>query len=389
MSQAIRIVVSRHEALRARFSPDGDVQYFGNDDDVEIPCQDLSDLPADERSARAKAVSESEGGRTFDIADGSPVRFRLVKLAEDEHRLIFSAHQITCDSSSYRVVLRELGQIYSALRKGQANPLPPAPSFRGYMDWTKSRKRADVLDSGAYWLRQYEKPLGRMDLPLDRPRPPVRSYRGDRRSLTLSRQLWRSLQDVAADRRAASFDVLLAAFEALLYRLSGQSDLVVGIPRAGQGLWGRNDSVGQFGNLLPLRLEFEGGSTFAELLTSVQGATLDAREYPAFSLGSLLEKLRLEQDPSRIPLAPVCFDFDRTLSEIEFDGLTYELDRNRRRGYEFELGFSVVQVRDSCRVDCDYNSDLFDDKTIDRWLSHYEALLQAIVASQDVSIDRL
>ncbi|MBL9126512.1 MAG: tRNA (adenine(22)-N(1))-methyltransferase TrmK, partial [Verrucomicrobiales bacterium] len=383
---AIREVLRRHEALRSVFSPEGDFQRFRAEAEVEaeVARHDWSGFPAEEREKRLRALQEAEGTRLFDLTRGPLVAFQCVRLEAERHVLLFTAHHIACDGWSYDIVLRELGHCYGALARKEPIALPPATPFREYAVWEKQqRTTAEGTEAFDFWKRQYASLPPILELPTDRPRPPRRSYQGARSSRTLNAALVQGVRKAGAKQGMTLFGTLLGGYAALLCRLSGTSDLVIGIPAAGQNLIGKEDAVGHCANLLPLRLQVDGDQPVKTLLRTAKQAVLDAFDHQRLTFGALLRELNLPRRPGHVPLVPVIFNLDPPLSEIRFAGLEHEIHLNPRRCYQFDLGFNVVEVGRELVVECDYNTDLFDASTIDRWLEHYEAILSGMAADTE------
>ncbi|HSI10705.1 MAG TPA: amino acid adenylation domain-containing protein [Chthoniobacter sp.] len=376
MRRAIDEVVRRHDALRSSFRISDGAQKFAPSRQVAIPLTDLSSLPEDERRAKVDALRFAEGARQFELAHGPLIAWQMIKLAPEEHLLILTAHHIACDGWSYDIILRELAHIYST----SSHTLPPALQFAEYVRAEEmgppspERKAAE-----AYWRELYRTVPQPLDLPVTYPRIARRTWSGARHEITLPPETKRELSKFGAQHGATLFATLLAAFKTLLHRLSGATDLVVGIPAAGQNnVEGGADLVGHCANLLPLRTQIDGSKPFSQLLGDVRLSVLDAFEHQQFTFGRLLAELPIPRDPSRVPLVPVIFNLDPPLSDMHFAGLTHQIELNPRRHYQFDLGFNLVDEPSGLRVECDYNSDLFDDATILRWLNDYALLLRTL-----------
>jgi len=376
MRRAIDEVVRRHDALRSSFRRSDGAQKFATSLQLSVPLIDLSSLPEDQRRAKVEALRFAEGARQFDLEHGPLVAWQIIKLAPEESLLIFTAHHIACDGWSYDIILRELSHIYT----NSAHTLPPARQFADYVRTEAiAAPGADRLAAEAYWRKLYATVPPPLDLPVTYTRVARRTWSGARHEITLPPETKRELSKFGAQHGATLFAVLLAAFNALLYRLSGATDLVVGIPAAGQNnVEGGADLVGHCANLLPLRTRVDGSKPFAELLGEVRLSVLDAFEHQQFTFGRLLAELPIPRDPSRVPLVPVIFNLDPQLSDIHFTGLTHDIELNPRRHYQFDLGYNLVDEPAGIRVECDYNSDLFDDSTILRWLNEYAVLLRSL-----------
>lgn len=368
LKDAIVEVVQRHDALRATFAPDGSGQRFAESFRLELPIVDAT--PEELAAMRAE-----EGARHFDLSAGPLVAFQLVRLAPEHHALLITAHHIACDGWSYDILLCELAALY----RGEA--LPPAMQFADYVKWEEAQdSTAEAEAAKRYWLGQFRQLPEPIELPTDRSRAAQRSWSGAREVLHLPADLRQTIARYGAQQGATLFATLLAGFQTLLHRLSGSTDLVIGIPAAGQNLADGHDLIGHCANLLPLRQRTGDDQPFPALLAETKRTLLDAFEHQQFTYGRLLQRLNVRRDPTRPPLVSVIFNLDPPLSDLQFGTLKQSLSLNPRKHYQFDLGFNLVDEPEGLRVECDYNPELFDATTIQRWLGHYATLLQSITA---------
>ena len=390
MRRAIETVVNRHEALRATFSPQGDYQQFAPSAAVDTPFLDLSRLEASRRDAELKDLLIEEGQKPFDLVNGPLFSFRIIRAEEDRHLLVFTVHHIACDGWSYDIVLRELSSIYSSNAKQETTSLPWPMQFREYARWEEEQKRSpEAVATEKFWLSQFSGPLPVLDMPGDHPRPPVRSYKGCYQERTISRQSGKEIKRAAAKNGSTLFTALFAAFEVLLYRWTGQDDLIIGIPSAGQNRVGSDELVGHCANLLPIRSRLDGKQPFVDFLQSVKRTLLDVSEHQGYTFGSLIQKLSLPRDPRRSPLLAATFNLDPPLSRLDFAGLKFEISVNPRSHINFDLDLNIVEQDSELRLECDYNADLFEASTIQRLLGHYQTLLEGIVADPLLPLNSL
>jgi amino acid adenylation domain-containing protein len=388
LRQAIDAAVNRHDALRSTVDPDGTKLRFRRELKMELPVVDLSTLDRSAREAELDRMNEEDARRPFDLTSGPLVRAKLVRLGPKDHVLLFTSHHIVCDGWSTNVLLDELAAFYTAKSQGRAVEQSPAPGFAEY-----AQKQLEARDSLAsqevesYWLEQFKDLPAPLELPLDRPRQAVRTYPGATLRAHIDRDSYLRVKQMGSKRGSTLFVVLLAAFKTLLYRLSNQLDITVGIPTAGQSLLEDGKLVGHCVNFLPLRTRLRPDLGFSDLLKEVKKTLLDAYDHQSYTYGTLVRKLAIRRDPSRLPLMEVQFNLERIGGQLPFDGLETTVDPNPKRAVNFDIFFNVVESDGGLTIDCDYNTDLFDRTTIARWLMHYQTLLDAAArdAHQPVS----
>ncbi len=304
--------------------------------------------------------------------------------------MCLTTHHIAVDGWSLGVLLSELGVIYSTVCKGEPHGLPAAVQFSDYVRWEEGRRQSgDSAASEAYWLEKFKEPVPILDLPLDRPRPAEKTYDAARAQLVLPSYLCKELRQLAGRRGATMFSTLLAVFNVLVHRLTGQEDIVVGIPAAGQMAFGGHDLVGHCVNFLPLRGHITGTISFEDYLAATKSSVLDAYDHQHSTYASLLQKLTLPRDPGRLPLMSVSFNLDRDRGISDFDGLTVEAFDQSRIAINFDSEINIVDSDAGIKVNWHYNVDLFDAPTVRRWLSHFQTLVAAIVANSAQSISEL
>ena len=392
LESALQELVRRHDSLRASFGPDGETLCVLGDAGFALQHRDFSGPDA---SAREAAVAERlrlAVGTPFALDDGSLFRAELLRLSADEHVLVLTAHHIVCDGWSWWVLVRELSALY-AQGLGAGVPALPAPEpFADYAlaEATQPATRQYAEDE-AYWLSRFVEEALVLDLPTDRPRPAQRSFASRREDYVLDAALVSAIRAMGARRGTSLFATLLAGFAATLSRLTAQSDVVIGIPAAGQSVDGHDDLVGHCVNLLPLRCDVPPAQPFTQTLDALQTTLLDAIEHQRYTFGTLLKKLRVRRDPSRLPLVSVMFNIDQALDQqaTAFPGLSLDFQSNPRSCENFELFINAVQAHGELRLECQYNTDLFDRTTIVRWMQAYESLLRGAVAAVDTPIGRL
>lgn len=392
LRDCFQAVIDNHDALRITFSPEGDRQYVHPTMTLELPLIDVSALPPSERESSGRKRVDSIASQPFDLINGPLVRGCIVKLTPDFHLFAIAAHHTVTDGASLGVLLSELSRRYTAACLGRRPAISTPVQFGEYVQWDIDRLSADNLhEIEKYWLGQFTHPVPPLDLPTDRQRPAAQSFAGARESFSLGPALSARLLRFCTQQGSTPLMLLLSAVNLLLHKLSGQKDVVVGIPTAGQANFSA-PLIGYCLNVLPICSRFEKAMSFNEYLHSMKNVLLDAYErqaYPFNLLVSLLGKNQIiERDQSRPPLISVMFNLDRAGATPQFESVSVNLAQNTTGTAQFDLDINVRQTNDDFHFDCDFGVALFDRTTIRRWLSHLENLLEEIVANPESRLDQ-
>ena len=382
LQKALEKLINRHDALRSTFDPKRNCVRVLDNVSVDLPPIDLSTKAASERAESLQNLLRADASQPFDLANGPLVRVKLIKLEEDFYTLLFTSHHIVCDGWSTNVLLGELGQLYAAEMAGTTANLPPATPFREYAQtqakWNQTSEHAAVEN---WWAQKFANGVSPLELPTDRPRGSVKSFAGNTARRMVGAGAYQRIKKFGAQHGCTMFATVLTGFKTLLHRVTGQTDLVVGIPTAGQSLIETDSLVGHCVNFLPIRSSFEDDPAASSMLTQVRSALLDAYDHQNYTYGSLIKKLGLRRDPSRLPLVEVQFNLERVGTGLSFPGLEVRVDTCPKTSVNFDLFLNVTESDEGLRFDCDFNSDLFDVATIERWLQHLEILLEGMVAN--------
>jgi amino acid adenylation domain-containing protein len=386
--KTLQEVFSRHPILTATFSNDGQWQQTREGIILDVPLFDLSNQTEVEAEREVTAMIEREVSKALDLGSGPLVRVQIIRITKDRHIVLWTAHHIVCDGWSGGLVVRELAAIYSGIKEGTAPALEEPLSFEKYALVTQSAI-SEAGDAVEYWRHQFGELPAPLDLPTDRPRPRIRSAAAATAKRELDNSLQQSLKRLAGQQRTTQVVLLMAALKTLLYRLTGQADQVVGLGVAGQAVTAQNCLVGHCVNLLPIRTQLEPETSFQDNLAAVRKAVLDAYDHHQTTIGDILKHVKVPRSPGRPPLVEVIFNVDRDLGAAEFSGVNFACDRNPKRALHFDLFFNFVEGPRGLYVECDYNTDLFDSSTIDRWLGHYQTLLESIAQDPGESLGKL
>ena len=393
LEQSLNEIVRRHEALRTTLaSVDGSpVQIIAESRPRPLGALDLSASPQAEREAAVQHLLNAEAQRPFNLAHDLPLRATLLRLGEQEHVLLLVMHHITFDAWSLGVFLRELAVLYGTFSAGQPSPLPElSVQYADYAVWQRQQLQGVALDHHlTYWRRQLAG-LHRVEVPTDRPRPPVQTPRGARHSLGLSQRLTTALHALSRQEGATLFMTLLAAFQTLLHRYTGEDDIAVGAPIAGRTQVETEGLIGCFVNTLVLRTDLAGDPTFRELLGRVREVSLGAYAHQDLPFEKLVEELQPERNLSHAPLFQVLFVLQNApTSAIELPGLIVSPVPVDKGTAKFDLTLTLVEGTDGLRATVEYNTDLFDAATITRLLGHFQTLLEGIVADPEQRLSAL
>ena len=389
---AVEELVQRHEALRTTFSTNGNILCIVASRQIEIPIIDLSSLELQDQQEKLASILRQEVEQPFDLEHGPLFRAKIVKLQLQEHLAILTAHHIICDGWSWAVLMPDLGKLYSGLQQGIVPELEEPDHLSEYA--TLQEEEADSPEAIAtekYWLKQFADSVPVLDFPSDRPRPPLRTFNAAREDWHLNPELVANLKQLGTKLGCSFMTTILGGFEVWLHRMTGQNDLVVGIPAAGQAALGQYNLVGHCVNLLPLRSQINGEKSFSDYLQTRRSAVLDAYDHQQFTFGSLVKKLVLPRDSSRIPLVPIIFNVDQALEsdQLPFIDLEVEFFSNPRTFENFELFINATELHGELILECQYNTNLFDADTIRRRMAEFETLLLGIVANPNQTIAKL
>ncbi|MEM7353839.1 MAG: condensation domain-containing protein, partial [Acidobacteriota bacterium] len=390
-------IVRRHESLRSGFSAvDGKpLQVVRPAPGLRIPRIDLSRLPESRQHAETRRLLREQNRRPFDLVCDPLLRCSLFRLTAEDHVLALSLHHIVTDGWSMEVLLREVQTLYEAFARGRPSPLPELPiQYGDFVLWQRQRVDGQlVADQLAYWRQQLAGLPPRLDLPTDRPRPAIRSYRGSVRGIALGAELTSALKTLSRSEETTLFVALLAVFKLLLGRTSGQPDLCVGIPISGRDRVEIEGLIGFFANTLVVRSSTLGGSTFGDFLSRVHRAVLDAHKHQDLPFERLVEELQPERSLSYPSIFQVMFAMQpRRLQAPVPDGspsLNIAPYRSELAAATYDLSLEVVETGAGIRGVLSYNTDLFDATTVARMLSHLKALLEAVVVDPERRISDL
>ncbi len=390
LRKSIQQVVDRHESLRTTFSPDGDVQEVQPVWRIEVPLIDLSGDRESEQQARMEEMLREDARQPFDLARGPLLRCRLARFHPQFHVLLFTVHHLVCDGASLGIILNEMSEIYSGERRGMPCELPPALRYVDY-----ARKQASLLQSPEkqraehYWLDQFKTVPPALELPLDFPRPAEATFSGGWEFRPLKTHLCRELSKISARQKCTLFQTFLAAYYVLLHRLTGQEEIVVGVPTAERSDEGNEKLVGHCVNFLPLRSRLQRGTRFVDYLADLRSSFLSAFEHQNYTFGTLLQKLQLPRDRSRTPLISATFNMVWVRCGLNFPALEVELKPNPVSFSNFDLTFNITETDGAFALDCSFKSDLLTNATVNRWMACFETLLEGIAANPEECISRL
>ena len=387
-------IVRRHEILRTTFDVLDQVpaQLVAATGDLKLAVTDFSSLPPSVSEAEAERLASEETQRPFDLVNGPLIRARLMRLGSNEHVLLVTMHHIISDGWSQTVLLNELSALYEAAVAGRTSPLPELSiQYADFAEWQREWLTGELLDQQLeYWRNHLRGAPPSLELPTDRPRPALQSFNGARHSFVLSRDLSARLMELSRREDATPFMTLLAALYVLLYRYTGETDIVVGTPVANRNRHELESLIGFFVNTLALRVDLSGNPTFRELLARVREVSLGAFAHQDLPFDMLVEELSPIRDPSRNPLFQVMFALHNTpeAASLQLDLGIRPVDVKTGRA-QFDLTFDVTEVDGQFDVSLVYNTDLFDASTIQLTGEHFKVLLAGVVHSASRPISTL
>ncbi|HZW29446.1 MAG TPA: amino acid adenylation domain-containing protein [Isosphaeraceae bacterium] len=387
LQRALNEVVRRHEALRTTLVAEAGVprQVIAERLELPLPVEDLSTWPEDQRQPRALRRIHEEAARPFDLARGPLVRAGLLRLAELEHIAVVVLHHGIADGWSLGVLVREVSALYEAFRSGEPSPLPePAIQYADYAAWQRDWLQGEVLQAQLdYWAGRLAG-LPDLELPTDRPRPAVPSQRGGLRTASLPRPLLEAVRGLGRQEGATLYMTLLAAFQVLLHRYSGQTDLAVGTPVAGRTHPELEGLIGLFVNTLVLRSDLSGDPGFRELLRRVRRTAIGAYAHQDLPFDKLVSVVQPERAGGRTPLFQVLFALQNApLPTLQSPELTITPLEAASGTSKFDLSLYAREAAEGLELGMEYSTDLFDAATVDGMLAHYRVLLEGIMAEPD------
>ena len=392
LAAALAEIVRRHQVLRTVFTLEGGrpVQVVGPVAS-SLPLVDLGRL-GDRCEATAVRLAAEEASRPFDLAAGPLLRTALLRFAESEHVLLVSMHHAVSDAWSTGVLVGELSALYAAAAQGRPSPLPELPvQFADFALWQRDWLAGEVLEEQvAYWRDRLVGAPAVLELPTDRPRPAVQSYRGRDFQVTIPAELGQRVAALAREHTATPYMVLLAGFSALLSRYASQDDVVVGSPNACRNRAEIEGLIGCFINVLPLRLAVGGRPSFLDLLGQAREVALGAYAHLDLPFEKLVEELGVERDLAHTPIFQVMLQWFEALGgDLELPGLTVEPLTAETTTAKLDLAVHFSESAERLSAAWIYNCDLFDDSTARRMAHHFEALLKAALENPDSGVSEL
>lgn len=373
---ALQALVARHEALRSTFHADGEYQSIADRLVLPVPMLDVSALDEKDRAEQISIWQAAEVRQAFDLVHGPLLRVHILRNSQVHHVLLLTYHHIIIDGWSIGVLLRELNLLYRAALVQKIDQLPVPMQYSQYVQWqTRIQESPEMAEARSYWLAQYARPVEQLALPTDYARPPLKTYNGSRVSLSFSSSLSKKLRAASVRQRCTMLALLLTGYQILLQRLSGQEDIVVGIPAAGQLAAGDPNLVGYCVNLLPVRCRVTPELSLQACIQHTKTQLLDAYTHQVYPFLHLIKVLHIPRSSSQTPLISTLFTLDAP-RETSLFHTQLDATVNHSGSTTFDLSLTAIQTSEQIVLHCDYNTDLFTATTIERWLRYFLHILE-------------
>jgi hypothetical protein len=394
LRRVLDAVVARHEVLRASFQIiDGELrQVIASELRLELPLLDITAIAPERQHEEIRRIAREEACQRYDLARGPLIRAKLIKCAHDDYVLLLPKHHTVFDGQSGGILYREIAALYRAFSRNEPSPLPELPiQFGDYAAWQRDRLSGARLEQElSYWLEHLEGAPPLLDLPTDRPRPETPSYRGGRFWFALPIELSRAIDAFSRRLGVTPFITLLAAFELLLHRYSGQDDFVLGTLVGGRTRPELEELLGFFVNTLALRARVDGVATVADHVARVRQAAVGAYAHQDMPFDRLVEALHPDRNAFYAPVVQVLFGLmPKDSRRVELDELTFErvdIDLGTAR---FDLSVMIGEDHGTLEGFFEYSDDLFDRTSIERMAVHFKRLLEAMVADSEQPIGQV
>lgn len=382
LSAALDQVIARHDALRSVFHKSG--ESF----DVVAPYHlDLNTIAAEPNAGAALVteLADAEARRPFDLTDSPAFRAHLVQTGAQSHVLILNAHHIICDGWSYNIVFEELAALYRAQTTGQAADLDAPVSFAAHAINSKDNRVSP--HTRAFWQQQFADVPALPELPLDHPRPLRKSFNGATVTAFVDAEVMKSARKAGAQQGCTLFATLFAGLQITLGRLSDASDVVIGVPTSGQAMLDAQNLIGHCVNFLPIRAAFDPTAPVGTHLKTVSRAVMDAFDHQDYTFGTMVQDLELPRSLNRLPLTEIQFNLETVPEDLDMGDVQMRVAPNAKAASNFDMFFNVIESKQGLRIDVDYNSDVYSDATIKRWVGHFEQVLRGIAQDSTQAIE--
>lgn len=394
LRRSFQEIVSRHEVLRTKFAVRGGqpVQVIEPPTRFDLPVVDLRCLAEELRAQEASRKIAIEARIPFNLARDLMLRAKLFRLEAARHALFLNVHHIAADGWSLGILYRELVAAYDAFSIGRPPSLPEIPvQFADFGVWQRDGFETEGVDEHiAYWRKRLSGAPPLLTLPTDRPRPASQSFRGAFETARLSTKLLDAVKALAEQEGCSLYMILLAAFQLLLGRCSGQTDVVVGSPIAGRCVVEVEQLIGFFVNTLVLRADLTGPQTFRKFLAQIRNTTLEANAHQDLRFEKLVEELKPARDLAYNPVFQAMFSLDNTLTAPARMGeMQMSVERISSGTSKFDITLFASDTPDGLQLLAEYSTDIFDRSTVRHWLGNYRQILEEAVAFPDTGLVEL
>ena len=388
--RALEAIVERHESLRTTFVLVGDEPKQKIHDQIAFKLIFMDFSEDENKEAIVRRIADGEAASAFNLETGSLLRAVLVKLEQTKHVFLLTMHHIITDGWSVNILMKELMTLYGAFSKGEENPLTPLRiQYKDYVRWQEQLLNDKSMENQeSYWLAQLGGRLPVLNLPTDHPRPAVKTFNGDTSLFSIDKYLTSRLYQISNENGATLFMTLLATMYALLYRYTGQTDIVMGSPISGRNHSDLEDQIGLYLNMLALRVNVNGDQSFKRLLEATRHATLGAYEHQQYQLDLLLAKLNPQRDAGRMALfnAGITLQNHNSAQPPGKTDLNISRFKQSVKTAEYDLWFLFTETGDEILVTINHNTDLFEQRTINAMWLKLSRLIEQVVSDQETFI---